>query len=81
MIGALGLGGERRFALLDAVALRRHAQKSGLTWAAEEAMHGIERARRAWASVEAEAPPLMREAMQEHWRSVPLLRAVAPEGP
>ena len=73
---ALRFGGEHRFARLDATVVATHAQKSGLPWAEEETMAGIQRARDAWAQVREEAPALMRDAIVTHWASVPLLRAV-----
>jgi len=75
---SLGLGGERHFAMLDMDALTRHSTKSGFAWAKQEAMEGIQRARDGWASVEADMPPLMRKAMNEHWRRVPILKTMAP---
>lgn len=75
---ALSLGRVKRFALLDDEALRRHADRSGQPWARDEIMNGIERARTAWAAVEANAPPIMREALVEHWSRVPVLAKAGP---
>jgi serine/threonine-protein kinase HipA len=75
---ALRLGGVRRFAMLDMDALSRHATKSGFEWAKREAIEGIQRAKDGWASIQADIPPLMRRAMNEHWRRVPILRTMAP---
>ena len=77
---SLGLGGERRFGRLDADTLSRHERKAGFSWAKAETLQGIERARDVWSSIEGEMPPLMRTAMYEHWRSVPLLRTMLPAG-
>lgn len=77
---SLGLGGQRRFSRLDASALTEHARRSGYSWATEETLQGIERARDVWATVEAEMPPLMRTAMSEHWQRVPLLKGMLPAG-
>jgi serine/threonine-protein kinase HipA len=71
---ALRIGGEQRFALLDDLVLRAHVEKSGQSWAAEELMAGIIRARDAWRHVEPEAPPAMRAALDTHWQRVPVLR-------
>jgi serine/threonine-protein kinase HipA len=73
---SLGLGKEKRFALLDNDTLLRHAARSGFLWAVEETMQGIERARNAWSTIEAEMPIMMRDALVEHWNNVPLLRAL-----
>jgi hypothetical protein len=42
---ALALGKERRFSRLNTTVLKRHSAKSGYSWAHEEIMQGIERAR------------------------------------
>ena len=73
---ALGLGGERRFSRLTQEILDRHAARSGFPWAKSEILAGIERARDAWAATEEAMPGLMRTALLEHWRRVPLLRAM-----
>jgi serine/threonine-protein kinase HipA len=77
---ALGLGGVRQFAALDMAALTRHALKAGFAWAKQETLRGIERARDAWASVEGDMPPLMRDAVIEHWASVPVLKTMVLPG-
>ncbi len=71
---ALSLGRVKRFTLLDDAALRRHADKAGLSWARDAIMEGIKRARDAWPSVAPQAPARMREALVEHWSRVPVLR-------
>jgi|JI9StandDraft_1071089.scaffolds.fasta_scaffold26923_1 serine/threonine-protein kinase HipA len=71
---ALALGKVRPFAQLDRDALLRHQERSEQPWAREAIMAGIERARAAWSSVQADAPPSMREALHQHWRFVPVLR-------
>jgi len=71
---ALRVGGEHRFALLDTHVLAAHVEKSGQSWAREELMAGIIRARDAWRYVEPDAPPTMRAALDTHWQRVPVLR-------
>lgn len=71
---ALSLGGEKRFRLLTENVLVRTKAKSGFQWAEEEILEGIRRARDAWRYVKEEAPPSMLEALDYHWREVPLLR-------
>lgn len=71
---ALRLGGESLFALLDDRALAAHVESSGQAWASEELLAGIVRAKDAWKYVELDAPPSMREALDTHWKRVPVLR-------
>ncbi len=71
----LGIGRVRRFLQLDDEALRRHADKSGQSWARDAIMAGIEKARLAWPEVEPRAPRAMRMAIRTHWRKVPVLIA------
>jgi hypothetical protein len=73
---ALRVGGEHRFALLDDRALAAHVEKSGQSWASEELMAGIIRAKDAWRYVEHDAPQTMRAALDTHWNRVPVLRHV-----
>lgn len=73
---SLGLGRERRFAHLDTGALSRHSALSHFPWAADEIMVGIEKARDSWASVESEAPSVMRDALAHHWKNVPILKSL-----
>jgi len=71
---ALRVGGEHRFALLDDRALAAHVESSGQSWASEELMAGILRAKDAWRYVERDAPPAMCAALDTHWKRVPVLR-------
>lgn len=71
---ALRIGGEHCFALLDDRMLAAHVKKSGQSWAREELMAGIIRARDAWRHVEPNAPQVMRAALDTHWQRVPVLR-------
>lgn len=77
---SLGLGKIQRFALLDRDALLRHAAKAGFSWAVDEVLNGIERARNAWSAVESDMPDIMRNALIEHWNQVPVLRTMALPG-
>lgn len=73
---ALTLGGVRAFGRLDEAALDALVKKSSQFWAAEELMAGIGRARDTWGSQEGTVPEVMRRAIDEHWKEVPLLRRV-----
>ncbi|WXB19101.1 HipA domain-containing protein [Pendulispora albinea] len=73
---ALRMGGEDRFAHIDTLALATLAKKSGQSWAEEETMAGIQRARDAWSHVRDDVPAVMREAIVTHWDSVPILSKV-----
>lgn len=75
---ALSLGGEHRFSALNRRVLERLGAKTGTRWVADEVMTGIERARDSWDATEGAAPELMRDAVFEHWRNVPLLREMQP---
>jgi len=75
---ALGLGGERQFSRIGTEVLSRHATKTGFPWAKDEILNGIERARDAWPSAETDMPALMRAAMVDHWRRVPVLQSMLP---
>jgi serine/threonine-protein kinase HipA len=71
---ALRIGGEHRFARFDDIALAAHVKNSGQSWASEELMAGIIRAKDTWRDVEHDAPPAMRAALDTHWNCVPVLR-------
>lgn len=73
---ALRLGGERRFARLDATVLADLAKASAQPWAGDEVMAGVIAARDAWRSMEDIAPEPMRRALEVHWAAVPLLARV-----
>ena len=71
---ALRIGGEHHFALLDDRVLAAHVENSGQSWASEELLAGIIRARDAWQQVEPDAPQAMRAALATQWQRVPILR-------
>lgn len=73
---SLSIGRVKKFRLVDAQALERHARRSGQRWAKEAVLEGIERARDTWPQVKEQAPEVMRQAIAEHWRRVPVLRSV-----
>lgn len=73
---ALSLGRVRKFASLDRAALIRHAERSGVPWAHEAVIEGIERARHVWSAVKEQAPAEMVAALKIHWSQVPILRAL-----
>lgn len=70
---ALTLGGERNFRLLAPHTLSSFGERSGLIWAREEIELGIDLAREAWRTEKDSAPARMREAVEQHWKRVPLL--------
>jgi len=70
---ALRLGDQEHFACIDRNASDALAKKSRQPWATEELISGIELARVGWRQVEPIAPQVMREAIERHWRMVPLL--------
>ena len=69
---ALPLGGERLFRRLSRPILEACARRTA-TWVTDEILAGIERARNAWPDIRHLAPRRMSAALEEHWRSVPLL--------
>lgn len=71
---ALRIGGEHRFAHLDDRVLAAHVESSGQSWASEELMAGIIRAKDTWRYIEHDAPQAMRAALTTHWQRVPILR-------
>lgn len=70
----LGIARVRRFEEVDHRVMAELKRLSGLPWAEDEVMSGIERAQLAWPHVESDAPQRMRQALAEHWRRVPVLR-------
>ena len=75
---ALRLGREEKFARLTRPCLERFAQRARFRDGVELFMEGLERARLAWPAAAERAPARMREAVEEHWRRVPLLREAGP---
>lgn len=71
---ALGLGKTRRFAELTRHNLQRFARRASAVDGSERFLAALERTREAWLSMEDQAPGRMREALEEHWSRVPLLR-------
>lgn len=75
---SLRLGREKRFGQLEREDLEEHERMSGVPDAAAAILSGIERARSGWQAVAETAPQGMRDAVEFHWRSVPLLRSLGP---
>lgn len=75
---ALWMATTHRFADLDDELLERFTAKTGAPWAEAEVRAGMERARDGFGAISVEVPARMREALREHWRRVPLLRAFGP---
>jgi hypothetical protein len=73
---ALALGRSRRFANLDLEQLERFVERAEAADGRARFLSALERARAAWPLVADSAPQRMREAVAEHWRTVPLLRYV-----
>jgi serine/threonine-protein kinase HipA len=71
---ALRIVGEARLRMLDATNLRHLGQRTGLSWAPDEVMNGVEASARAWSAVASGAPARLRNALVQHWKEVPLLR-------
>jgi len=71
---ALSLGKEKSFADLDRRCLQKFAERTDVGNAAEIFMDSIEHARTAWPSVVERAPRCMVDAVEAHWRRVPLLQ-------
>lgn len=71
---ALTIGRVSHFSQLDQQALLRHQARSEQPWARDAIMTGVERARAAWSSIEADAPASMQAAIRQHWKFVPILR-------
>lgn len=71
---AIKLGQEKNFIRLDGRCLQQFQERSGIAWAREAVMDGIEKAKDAWPSVAEEVPSRMRDAVEFHWATVPLLR-------
>jgi serine/threonine-protein kinase HipA len=70
---ALSIGGVKHFRLLDNVAIEQCCAKVNATWVKEEILSGIDRARTAWPALRESTPKRMQDAIDRHWRSVPVL--------
>ncbi|TVQ97575.1 MAG: type II toxin-antitoxin system HipA family toxin [Deltaproteobacteria bacterium] len=75
---ALPFGGSRDLVSLDEARLHTFAHRSSLGRAATILHEGLEAARNAWPAIAPHAPADMVEAIEEHWRRVPLLRDHGP---
>jgi len=73
---ALSLGRKKRFQEIDRDRLTTFARRSGVLDAGEVFVNTIEQARNCWPQTAQQAPVRMRNALQEHWHKVPLLRDV-----
>jgi serine/threonine-protein kinase HipA len=73
---ALRFGKTKSFASVDRARLDRFAERARGEAVAERFMAALERARGAWPDVRDGAPARMVEAVEAHWRRVPLLRQV-----
>lgn len=70
----LGLGGEKRFRALGLPHVDRLMERLGDSGPLRQRfIAALERARGAWPAVADLAPPEMHEALEQHWRQVPLL--------
>lgn len=77
---ALRFGKTKSFASVDRARLDRFAERAHGEAVADRFMAALERARGAFAQVREEAPARMIEALDAHWRRVPLLRQVGTLG-
>lgn len=73
---ALPLGGVKRMAEVDRAAVTRYARAAGDPSLAGVFVSALERARRAWAEIDARALPAQRAAVAAQWANVPLLAEV-----
>lgn len=75
---ALKLAGVRRFEAVDRAAFERLAERSGLgrERVGRLALEVVDAARATWQGIAPLLPPGHREALETHWKAVPLLREV-----
>lgn len=71
---ALAFGRSRRFDTLDPERLRIFAQRANAPDGEARMIAALERVRATWATIEAQCPDRMREAVRLHWSKVPVLR-------
>lgn len=77
---ALRFGNTKSLAAVDRARLARFAERARGEAVSDRFMATLERARAAWAGVRERAPARMVEAVEAHWRRVPLLREVGGAG-
>jgi serine/threonine-protein kinase HipA len=75
---ALTLGRARYLNRLDRDAVDQFAARSQIPDAKAVFLHALEQARTHYGEIEDRAPARMRDALELHWRAVPLLRAFGP---
>jgi hypothetical protein len=71
---ALAFGRSRRFIDLDRDRVRTFAKRANALDGEERLIAALERMKATWISVAECTPERMRQAVQEHWRQVPILR-------